>query len=202
MHGPLESKATFAAYTQLMTHHRAAHPIGRKCLAWLLLVALVFMGLTITRQQALGSLHSHADQGPHISTALKNALSSLANDWVDRWESQQAFGHGQLLTGIFHSADVQAHAPVYAHTHDHSDLERHHHAPSDATVVALDGTAGSADTADSSAMGVSLLLPIVWTSTAGLVLHAVAEQTGPWPVGRLVAFATRTVTPLLRPPSR
>jgi hypothetical protein len=184
-----------------MTQHRAAHPIGQKCLAWLLLIAVAFMGLTITRQQALGSLHGHADQGPRISSVLTTALSSLASDWVDRWQEQKAFGHGQLLPAIFHGADVLSHAPVYAQAHDHSALERHHHVADDVTVIALDGAAATADAADSSTLGGSLLLPIVWTPAAGLVLHAIAEQTVPWPVGRFVAFASRTVPPLLRPPS-
>ncbi len=201
LQGPFESNTNFAAYSQQMIHYRAAHPLGRKCLAWILLVAVVLMGQTITRQQALGSLHSHVDQGSHISTGLTNALSSLARDWLDRWQAQKAFGHRQLLPTNFHGAELQARAHVDPHSHDHSTLQRHHHAAGDDTVIALDGASASADTVDTSAMGVSMLLPIVWAPDAGLMLHPISEPTGPWPAGRLFAFSSRTVLPLLRPPS-
>lgn len=193
-----------------MPLHRAAQPLGHQWLAWLLLVAVALMGLTITRQQALGSLHSHTDQGPRLSSALQTAVSSLGNDWSRRWRQQQALGHGQLLLA---TASYGAHWPSdsaaianatrwdAADAHSHDSLERHRHAAHDASVVALDGAAEFANAADSPASGSATLLSGMGIPSAALVVQAMPSRVGPWPVGRFAALATRSVPPLLRPPS-
>ncbi len=184
-----------------MTPYRTAHPIGQKWLAWLLLVAVALMGLTITRQQALGSLHSHADQGPRMASALSAAVSNLGNHWINRWQLQQAVGHGQLLANAGSDGMPDATGLHDSDPHDHDALERHHHAAHDASVLAVDGAAESAAAADSAASGGSVVLSGFGVPSAGLVVPTMTGFNGPWPVGRLAAFVSRSVPPLLRPPS-
>lgn len=193
-----------------MPQQRLATTAGQKCLTWLLVLAIGLMGLTITRQQVLGSLHSHAEQTPRTSSVLNTALSNLASDWISRWQQQQVIGHGQWLLGtasdattwpVDSAAVAEATRSHDADAHDHNSLERHHHAAHDASVVALDGAAQLADAADSSANGASVLLASVGALAAGLSLPTVAEHNGPWPAGRMVAFVSRSVPPLLRPPT-
>lgn len=195
-----------------MAQPQTAILVGQKWLVWLLLVAVAVMGLTITRQQALGSLHSHPDQRPRLSTALRAAASSLGNDWARRWQQQQVNGHGQLLLGTaaygtLWQSDKDNTAAASAtrvhddHKHSHDSLERHHHGAHDASVVALDGAAELVAASDSPASGVPLLLLGIGAPSAGLVLQATTSHIGTWPQGRFAALASRSVPPLLRPPS-
>ena len=196
-----------------MTQQRVAHSAGQKGLAWLLVLAIGLLGLTITRQQVLGSLHSHTDNALHTPSVLSTAVSNLAHDWISRWQQQQVFGHGQLILGSASAvppwpaaraavADASRLHDVHdSHAHDHDSLERHHHAAHDASVVAVDGGAQLADAADSSANGPSVLLTGAGVLADGFNVPMVAEHNGPWPVGRFVAFASRSVPPLLRPPT-
>ncbi len=142
---------------------------------------------------------------------LTIAVATLANDWLNRWQQQHLFGHGQLLLGtasdaspwpsntsrVSHTTDVGS-----THAHDHDSLERHHHAVGDGSVAALDAVAELADAADSSTAGASMLLPVAATPNDGLVLPAIADRRGPWPVDHSAAFVSRDVAPPLRPPSR
>ncbi len=194
-----------------MTQRRVAQNAGLQGLVWLLLVAVALMGLTITRQQALGSLHMHTDRESQGTPQLRIAVATLANDWLNRWQQQHLFGHGQLLLGtasdaspwpsntsrVSHTTDVGS-----THAHDHDSLERHHHAVGDGSVAALDAVAELADAADSSTAGASMLLPVAATPNDGLVLPAIADRRGPWPVDHSAAFVSRDVAPPLRPPSR
>ena len=193
-----------------MIQQRPAITPGQKYLAWLLVLAIGLVGLTITRQQLLGSLHTHADHTPRPPSVLSTALSDLASDWISRWQQQQVIGHGQLLLATASegtpwpsdSAAVTDATRLHdAHAHDHDSLERHHHAAQDASVVALDGAAELADAADSSANGASVLLASVGAIADGLSLPDMDKHNGPWPIGRLVAFVSRSVPPLLRPPT-
>ncbi|MES2952217.1 MAG: hypothetical protein V4858_27135 [Pseudomonadota bacterium] len=191
-----------------MTHRRTAQNAGLQSLVWLLLVAVALMGLTITRQQALGSLHIHADRESQGTPRLSTAVATLANDWLSRWQQQHVFGHGQLLlgtasgaapwpsniSGVSHTTDVRS-----THAHDHDSLERHHHTVDDGSVIALDG---AAEVADDSAAGALILLPVAATPNDGPAMPAIAERRGPWPVDNFAAFVSRNVAPLLRPPSR
>ena len=190
-----------------MTLRRAEPPTSARSLVWLLLVAVALMGLTVTRQQALGPLHTHAEQGARSTSTFSAAVSSLASDWLSRWRQQQVFGHTQLRLAaasderaLWSPGDART-GEHTAHIHDHDTLERHHHAADDASVVALDGAAQAADAADSSAAGAPNLLPIVTTTSDGLAVPALAARSGPWPVDRAAAFASRSVAPLLRPPT-
>lgn len=181
-----------------MTPTFAAQTVGQKCLAWLLLVAVALMGLTITRQQALGSMHRHVDQGTHLPSAVAAAITSVASDWKSRWQQQKVRGHGQLSLATVH---FPAHSPSHYQAHDHDTLERHHHAPHDASVVALDGAAEFADAADSPANGASILLPALGAAGSGLAWLKSTAHRGPWPVGQAVDFVSRSIPPPLRPPA-
>lgn len=192
-----------------MTQHRRALPSGQRCMAWLLLLAVALMGLTVTRQQVLGSLHSHTDQGPRLSVALHIAVSSLGSDWARRWQQQHILGHGQMLMAATDSTDWPSDTAEAAnatrlhesHAHNHDSLERHHHAAHDASVVALDGAAELANASDSPASGASLLLFSLAAPSAALTVPANASHMATWPSGRFAALASRSVPPLLRPPS-
>ena len=191
-----------------MTLRRAEPPTSARSLVWLLLVAVALMGLTVTRQQALGPLHTHADQAVRGNSTFSAAVFSLASDWLGRWRQQQVFGHNQLrLAAVSDSAaflplsDDSHPGTGSAHAHDDDALERHHHAVGDAGVVAVDGAAQAADAADSSAAGAPNLLPIVATPNGGLALPALADRRGPWPIDGGTAFVSRSIAPLLRPPA-
>lgn len=190
-----------------MILRRLAPNTGLTWLAWLLLIAMVFLGFTITQQQTLGSLHRHTGLEPR-NTFVFTAVSGLADDWKARRQQQEISGHGQLLLGTSfdpsrwsekHSR--MAHSFQAHDAHDHDSLERHHHAPSDGTVVALDGAADAVDAIDSSAHGASMLLPVIGTPSDALTLQAIAGDRCCWLVAGLVAFTSRNIPPPLRPPT-
>lgn len=183
----------------------AKRNVGVQSLVWLLLVAMLLMGLTVTRQQALGSLHRHADAALQGSAPLATAASALASDWLNRWRQQQMFGHSALRLRM--AADATLWPPsagVQGHDdgHDHDSLERHHHAVGDASVVAVDGAAEAvAESADGGGAGAVVMLPVAATPSAGLAVPALATRTGPWPVASATAFVSRNIAPPLRPPA-
>ena len=190
-----------------MTQQRAKSPTSARSLVWLLLVAVALMGLTVTRQQALGPLHTHADQEVRGNSTLSAVVSSLASDWLSRWRQQQVFGHNQLrLAAVADPAPLLPPGNFRAGAHGaqvigHDVLERHHHAVDDASVVAVDGAAQAADVADRSAAGAPNLLSIVTTPNGGLVLPALGERCGTWPIDRAATFVSRSIAPPLRPPA-
>lgn len=193
--------------TPTMTQRPTQRYTGTRGLVWLLLVAVTLMGLAVTRQQALGPLHTHAELGAGGTSAISAAVSSLATDWRSRWRQQQAFGHTQLRLvavsdemALWPPSDSRTGAHS-AHIHDHGALERHHHAVEDASVVAVDGAAHAADAADGLAAGAANLLPAVATLSDGLALLALVTRGGPWPIDSAAAFVSRSIAPLLRPPT-
>lgn len=182
-----------------MTPHRAKHRVGARSLVWLLLLALALLGLTTTRQQALGPLHLHADHTvAGTPSALSAVASRFASDWHDRWRQQQMFGHAEVALRMTPGATRW---PPGARTHNHDALERHHHALGDASVLALDGAAQAADTADGSTTGALVLLPVVALPDEGLTVPMLAATAGAWPVDGATAFASRPIAPPLRPPT-
>ncbi|OYU32436.1 MAG: hypothetical protein CFE39_03520 [Comamonadaceae bacterium PBBC2] len=206
-----------------MTQRHTAQAIGTRSLVWLLVLAVVLMGLSVARQQALGSWHLHADVGlrgsptalamPHsTSTSTFSAVASgLASHWLSRWQQQQVFGHGQLRVGqsagptLWAASAKPAPSHDHDHDHDHDTLERHHHALGDQranqSAIALDG---AAEAADAGSVGATLLLPQFASPSQGKPLAgmaAMAARNGPWPVQGAVRFASRKVVPLLRPPA-
>lgn len=179
-----------------MTQRRVKRHTRAQSLVWLLLFAVAVMGLTVTRQQALGSLHLHAYQGSLGSSFLASAVSQLASDWHSRWRQQQRFGHSQLR---LHPAwDPTLGSGNDTIPHDHDAFERHHHAEGDSSVIAVDG---AAESAESSATGALIVLPVVSKLSDGLTLPTMAGRTGPWPVDPDTAFASRNVAPPLHPPT-
>ena len=195
-----------------MTQGRIQRDTGTRSLVWLLLMAVMLMGLTITRQQALGSLHRHTGQELRAPSKLSTAVSSLASNWLNRWRQQQLFGHSELRTRLATDTTLwpsratqladHAHASgAHPETHQHDALERHHHAMGDGSVVALDGAAQAAEAADGGSSGASLVSPGVATPSAGLAMPDPHADKGPWPVDPGTAFATRSVAPALRPPA-
>ncbi len=191
-----------------MTQGRVQRDAGTRSLVWLLLMAVMLMGLTITRQQALGSLHLHAGQELQGAFNLCTTASSLASNWLNRWRQQQFFGHSELRMRMAPDAtlwpspapqladQVQAGA-AHGQPHHHDSLERHHHAIGDGSVVALDGAAQAAESAD----GAPLVLSGIATPGAGLAVPALLADRGPWTVDPGAAFVTRSVAPALRPPA-
>jgi hypothetical protein len=186
-----------------MTQRHTAQAIGTRSLIWLLLFAIALMGLTVARQQALGSLHLHADQGLRDSSIVGPAVFSLASEWKNRWRQQQVFGHGQLRPHAALNATPwplgnTSRARHSAEPHSHNDLERHHHASGDASVLALDGAAGSAE---DGATGAVVMLLMLGATCGALVLPALAARQDRWPVDGAVSFISWNVAPLLRPPA-
>lgn len=195
------------ASTLHMPYHRKAPSVGNTCLAWLLLLAVALMGLTVTRQQALGPLHSHTVERSHNAppSAIGAALSDWARDWQGRRQHQKMSGHSQmLLTFAPFPERANRHSDIpHTHTnnHTHDALERHHHAADDASVVALDGAAAGADAADSPSNGASLLLISLAAPGGGLAVPATSALRSSWPVGRIAVLSSRSVPPPLRPPA-
>ena len=186
-----------------MTQRRVEQSASARSLMWLLLFAIALMGLTVARQQALGSLHLHADQGLRDSSIAGAAVLSLASEWQNRWHQQQVLGHGQLrphtaLNAMPWPLGNTSHAGHSAQPHSHDDLERHHHASGDATVLALDGAAGSTE---DGATGAVVMLPMLGATRGAMVLPALAARQGRWPVDGAVSFVSWNVGPLLRPPA-
>lgn len=86
-----------------MTQRRPVLSTIQKSLVWLLLVAIALLGLTITQQQALGSLHTHSRLESR-NTVVIAVVASLASDWKGRWQQQKLHGHGQLVLGTRYDA--------------------------------------------------------------------------------------------------
>lgn len=184
-----------------MNQRRLAPSTIQKSLVWLLLVAIALLGLTITQQQALGSLHKHFGLESR-TTVVVAVVASLASDWKGRWQQQNIRGHGQLVLGTASNAmDWPPVAPRSAHGHDHDALERHHHAAGDETVVALDGAAQRVEAVDGSNTASSIVLPIVGTPGNALTLQAIASDAGAWPTPGFAALVSRAIPPPLRPPT-
>ena len=184
-----------------MTQRRPVLSTILKSLVWLLLVATALLGLTITQQQALGSLHKHSGLESR-NTVVTAVLASLASDWKGRWQRQNIHGHGQLVVGTpFDAMDWPAIAPRGSHDHDHDALERHHHAPNDATVVALDGAAERVEAVDGSATAASFVLPVAGTPGNALTLQVITSDAGTWPAPGFAALVSRAIPPPLRPPT-
>ena len=185
---------TIAPKDTSMQPTRTTPSASHRGLAWLLLVAMALMGLTVTRQQALGSLHHHAGRTVPVPSAAATVLSELASDWKARWQLQRVVGHGQFLLdlGTDYSRRLAHAAPqaslANAHEHDHDTLERHHHAPSDSDVVALDGSANGAQSADSPSGVSTVLLFAAGPIGNGPLWPTVALRQGSWPAGRAVLF--------------
>lgn len=182
----------------------------RTALVWLLLFAIAVLGLTTTTQQALGSMHRHADQSPHPTFELSAAVASVASDWVARRQQQEVAGHGQLRldTGAYalrwlanHTRMVRLVQQPQDHHHAHDAFERHHHAPDGANLVSLDGAAEGVSAADGSGSAASVVLPLVGSPSRVMALPGLAGTRGPWPVVDGALFASRSVAPPLRPPA-
>jgi hypothetical protein len=178
---------------------------GTRSLLWLLLVTVALMGLTVTRQQALGSLHVHADVSVRGTPSLGGEISRLGANWRSRWQLQQVFGHGQLKWG-FVAQEVSLSPSndsrnVPAHDHAHGTAERHHHAMGDDSVLALDGAAEAASAAEGSTAGAVSWFSAVGTPSVWPRLLALITGKTHWPVYNAMAFYSRTIAPLLRPPS-
>lgn len=187
-------------------HSHTATVSNRRSLVWLLVLAVVLMSLSVTRQHVLGTLHWHADGGARGASAAAPlhtpgvTLSGLASLWYSRWQQQQMFGHGQVRVGMA-AGPVEGRldsAQPLSPGHYHHALERHHHTPGDQGVIALDG---AAEAADSASPGAALCLPLFAAPSAGLTLVAPAAPNGSWPIRGAERFASLPVAPLLRPPA-
>ena len=190
--------------------HYTAKTIGTRCLLWLMLVTVLLLGLTVTRQQTLGALHFHADMGggsPWRVDATRSATpSDFGSSWLNRWRQQQVFGHGHMALGqtstpslqLVSRTQVRRDADRHQNVDHHLALERHHHTGNDQSVIALDGAAEAADAGN---VGAIILIPIFAGPSQGLFFAGMTSRNGSWPITRAVSFASRKVAPLLRPPS-
>ena len=195
-----------------MTQRHTAQASGTRSLVWLLVLAVVLLSLSVARQQALGSLHQHAEAAVRnaptmpFTSPVSAAASGLAHNWLSRWQQQQVFGHGQLRVGMRVGVEVITAAnPVqWAASakpdpgHHHAALERHRHSLGDDSLIALDGAAEAADAGN---VGAAFVLPLLAAPSLRMVLTSTVASNGTWPIHGAVRFATTLVQPLLRPPA-
>jgi hypothetical protein len=116
--------------------------MSRLLVLWLLIVSLPIYGGAGSLLQILGPVHRH--EAPHGATRSGTAEAQRAEavvrrglGWAaDAWKAWKDFAHSQ------------SHAGLLSHTHQHRELERHHHAPLDDSVITLgaDESASSAAT--------------------------------------------------------
>ena len=125
---------------------------------------------TTSRLQVLGPLHHHVNPGLREESLLASASTFLLKSWRDRRRQQEMFGHDHLaLPGAalsssqnaFEGLDDERVEPNGVHTHQHGELERHHHAVGDASVLALDSAGMGADAMDGGTSS-SLLFFRIW----------------------------------------
>jgi hypothetical protein len=188
-----------------MNQAPTARNAGTRSLLWLLLVTVALMGLSVTRQQALGSLHLHADASVRDTTTLGEEFSRIGAHWRARWQMQQVFGHGQMAWGVlaqeFPLWPTNDSRSVPAHDHAHGAAERHHHGVGDDSVLALDGAAEAASAAEGSTASAVSWFSAVGTPSVWPLLLALNTGKTHWPVYNAMAFSSRTIAPPLRPPA-
>jgi hypothetical protein len=185
--------------------------LGRRSLIWLVLIAVALMGLMVTRQNVLGTLHVHTKAGPTSTSTHVAPSFQMASEWVNRWRQQQISGH--LQPAISRTVDAfnllpkpsnfrqlanDAKPGLQTAHHAHSFLERHHHDAADASVRALDvADAGAESASTSAAVGV----PALGTPADGFRIPNPTAKDSAWPIDQTIALITRDVATLLRPPN-
>ena len=137
---------------------------ARAFVIWLLVLALPLCASSGLVTQMLGPAHVHL-AAPHRSAS--------AGAWAMAWQAVQ---------DAVRDARMRAHAQAHLlgmghHSHPHGGLQRHWHAPGDATVVALgDDTHDAA--ASSEAPAGAPAFPLAWGP--GFAPSPVARTREPW----------------------
>lgn len=169
----------------------------RRGLLGLLALAMLLMSLTISRQQVLGPLHTHAEAGL-ISAMLKwPGLKRLAH-W--RAHAQQQ-GGGLIVvvnaTQAVSAWPARASLMMASAAHVHAEPQRHQHRPGEAgVVVALDSEAAGIDGTAGSPW-----LPVLGGPSLIASLADPASRRSEWPAGSAATFASWRAAPPLRPPA-
>jgi hypothetical protein len=191
-----------------MIRRRLERHAGNRILVWLLMLIVALMGLTITRQQALGPLHVHQQNVFPDAIPFAVAASDFVGKWLQRWQYQQLHGHTQITMLLVPQATVWPerepldfdHARAHqlnAQGHDHNTLQRHHHAANDRSVVALDGAAEPVQTGSSQ----MLFSVVVASPSVVAVMPLAVALTDSWLVDSTAAFTSLSLPPPWRPPA-
>ncbi len=194
-----------------MNFHQPQRSIIVCRLIWLLIVAEALLGFTTSRLQVLGPLHHHVNPGLREESLLASAATFLLKSWRDRRRQQEMFGHDHLaLPGAalsssqnaFEGLDDERVEPNGVHTHQHGELERHHHAIGDASVLALDSAGMGADAMDGGTSSSLLFLSDLVIQVQGLTTVIWALFREAWPTETANRFSSWDEAPPVRPPSR
>ncbi len=176
----------------------------KRCLLLLLVIAFALMSLTSASQNVLGFSHVHTNTVRLSDFSIRSASTSLASVWLNRWQQQRIFGHlraGSPLTTEYRETanseelSVSAARAMQSH-HEHSEVERHHHDPTDSSVLEVDDGSGNADATGSA----SALAPVLGTPANGLTIPLHTALAKVWAHDFTVTLTSRSVLPLLRPP--
>jgi hypothetical protein len=178
----------------------ARHHFFRQLVIWALACALPINSISTVLSHLLGSQHRHsisvlaADMTPglNVHSLIQALVGDDAMDMIDAYHA-----HEQSLRppepAAVHGMTAQEHA------HAHSLFQRHHHDPTDGTVVAIgekdpgQDVPGGASSVDASG---AFPLPSTWMS-ARLVPSATAQV---WPGQAITAWHNHVSAPLERPP--
>lgn len=168
----------------------------RRGLLGLLALAMLLMSLTISRQQVLGPLHTHAEAGLISAMLDWPGLQRLAH-W--RAHAQQQ-GAGLMVVNATQAVaawPARASLMMASAAHVHAEPQRHQHRPGEAgVVVALDSEAAGID-----GTAGSPLLPVLGGPSFSTRLADPASRRSEWPAGSAAAFASWRAAPPLRPPA-
>jgi hypothetical protein len=179
----------------------------RRSLLGLLALAMLLMSLTISRQQVLGPLHTHAEAG--LTSAIWDwaGLDRLSHwrahaldiEAVNATQALAAWPSPEAFTKSAHGAAAQR-SPHVAGKHADTKPQRHQHQAGDASVlvVALDGATEAAGIDGAASPS---LLPVLGGPAFSASLAGPASRHSPWPAGSATAFASWSATPPLRPPA-
>ncbi len=179
----------------------------RRGLLGLLALAMLLMSLTISRQQVLGPLHTHAEAGLTLAIWDWAGLDSLAHwrahaldmDAVNAtqalavWPSPEAFVksvHGVAARRSHHTAAE----------HADGQPQRHQHQPGDASVLVV-ARDGASEAAGIDGAAGSSWLPVLGGAALSVGLADPAPRHRPWPAGTAAAFTSWSAAPPLRPPA-
>lgn len=156
-----------------------------KAWVWLLLFAVLLQGGAGAVVQVLGQSHSH--QPVHAASASEPAAAWLGAFLAWRAARMQAL----------QASAVFKHAGLAAAEHHHDGLERHHHGPGDATVLAVDraNTDGAADGTAHAAQPVP-----AWAWITETLVAPAAPGDSAWPAATAPTWTSALARLPERPP--
>jgi hypothetical protein len=189
--------------------HTAMRILSRPLIVWLVL-AIAAYGPSSTLLQLLGPAHRHeaaAQAGSHDGLqAVISGIDGVFRD-VRAWRAQlearwlgasPAHAHGDRRVHVHRGAVVATSPHRGAHHYTHAAYHRHHHDPTDSTVVALDGSVEAAASGASSASTGSATLPLALAASIAMLPPAVPSAA--WPPMCCGGWVDAVPLPLERPP--